>query len=343
LKVKTKKAKPKFTKKGEIKMKGRDIFVIFLAVMVFGSAISFVYADDKVDLRLRLEKGQSYKLRTSQELKINQTVPGQGGQQQTMTMTQKSVGRDIYTVEDVQADGTIVLKVTYDAMIFKQENPWQNQKIEYDSTDTSVAVGPMTPILDAIVGKSFTITIAPDGHVKEIQGADVILKRIREKINELPDDQMRAKMEMEAQFGMQYGEETLKANTESSFNMYPDNPVSIGDTWQRKATMNKGFPMIVDTIYTLKERKDGVAVIDIFAMIQTNRDTGPTEMGGVKLQYNMSGSVTGLMEMQESTGWPIRSNQGLRLTGNITVQSPDMAQPMAIPMSITGPITIEPY
>jgi hypothetical protein len=326
--------------KGETKMKGRNIFVFFMAVMILSVAISLVYAEEKVDLKLRLEKGKSYKIQTNQDMKINQTIPGQQGQQQTMTINQKTGGRNIYTVEDVQSDGTFVLKITHDAISFKQEVPTQNQIIEYDSTDTSTAVGAMS-VFNAIVGQSFTITMTPDGHIKEIKGADILLERIQEKVNELPEGQERAGLE--TQLKMQYGAETLKQNTENSFNMYPDKPVGIGDTWQRKTTLTQGFPMVIDTIYTLKERKNGIAIIDVFAMIQTNRDAGPMEMGQMKIQYNMSGSVTGLMEMQESTGWPIRSNQNLRLSGSITVQNPEMPQPMSIPMSISGTITQEPY
>ena len=318
-------------------MKVKNILAIFI-VMASSIAVSFVYADEKVDLKLRLEKGQSYKMRTLNDMKINQTIPGQ---QQTMTINQKDERKIIYTVEDVQADGTLVLKVTYNAMVFKQENPMQNQSIEYDSTDTSTAVSPMASMFDAIVGQSFTINMTPDGHVKEIKGVDLLLGRIQEKINELPEGPMRDGMEIKLK--MQYGEEALKANTENSFNMYPDNPIGIGDTWQRKTTMNQPFPMVIDSIYTLKERKDGIAVIDVFAMIQTNKEVGPMEMGAMKIQYNMSGSVTGIMEIQESTGWVIRSNQNLRLTGSVIAQSPEMPQPMSMPVSITGPITVESY
>lgn len=318
-------------------MKVKRILSIFV-VMAFSVAVSFVYADEKVDLKLRLEKGQTYKMRTLNEMKIKQTMPGQ---QQAMTINQKNETKTIYTAEDVREDGTFVLKVAYDAIAFKTENPDPNQTIEYDSADTSKAVGPMASVLGAIVGQSFTITITPDGHVKEVQGIDAFCRRMEEKINELPEGQMR--VGMETQFKMQYSEEALKANMENSFNMYPDNPIDIGDTWQRKTTMNQGFPMVIDSIYTLKERKNGIAVIDVFAMIQTNKEAGPTEMGNVKIQYKMSGSVTGIMEIQESTGWPIRSNQNLRLTGSVTVQSPEMQQPMSIPMSITGPITVESY
>lgn len=321
-------------------MKNKNIFVSFMVVIILSVAISFVYAQEKVDLKLRLEKGQSYKTRTLSDMKINQTIPGQQGQQQTMTINQKTGNSNIYTVEDVQPDSTLVLKITHDGILFKMENP-MGETMEYDSADTSTAVGPLLPIFDAIVGQSFTVTMTSDGHVKGIQGADALLGRIQGKVNELPDVQTRAAIE--SNLKAQYSEEALKTNTGNSFDMYPDKPVGIGDTWQKRTTMNQGFPMIIDTIYTLKERKDGIATIDVFAMIQTNRDASPTQMGNMNLQYNMSGSITGLMEMQESTGWPIRSNQSLRLTGSITVQSPEMQQPMSIPMSLAGTITQEPY
>ncbi len=328
-------------------MKGKNILVTFVTVMMLAVAISFVCAEDKVDLRLRLEKGQTYKMKTTQEMKINQMIPGQ---QQAMTINQKTSGINIYTVEDVQPDGSIVLKITHDTISFKQAIPMQNVDIEYDSANPSSSntTDPMSSmvssIFGAIVGQSFTVAIAPDGKVKEIKGADVILTRINEKINklQLPNDAMR--VNIETRIKSQYNEEALRANTENSFNQYPDKPIGIDDTWQKRTTvMEGGFPMIVDTIYTLKERKDGIVVIDIFAMIQTDRSARPVEMGAMKMQYNISGSVTGTVEMNESTGWTNRSNQNLRLNGSIMVQSPEMPQSMSIPISMSGTIAVEPY
>lgn len=326
--------------KGEVKMKSKNILAIFMAVVIISIVTSCIYADEKVDLKLRLEKGQSYKIRMVNDMKINQTIPGQ---QQAMTIAQKTEMRNIYTVEDVQADGALVLKITYDAILFKMEspNPQVGSNLEYDSSNPSSSGNPIASIFSAVAGQSLIMTITPDGHVKEIKGADALLGRIQEKINAVPEGPVRAGLEI--QFKAQYSEEALKANTENSFNMYPDEPVGIGDTWQKKTTINQGLPLILDSIYTLKERKDGIATIDVFAMIQSNKEAGLTEMGPMKIQYNMSGSVTGLMEMQESTGLVIRSNQGLKLSGNMIVQSPDMKQPMSIPMSLTGAITQEPY
>ncbi|MDD5455393.1 MAG: DUF6263 family protein, partial [Candidatus Ratteibacteria bacterium] len=307
-------------------MKVKHIFLMSMIAAILGIAITFAYAEDKVELKLNLQKGQSYKMQQLTDLKISQTVPGQQGQPQTMTIIQKSGNRNIYLVEDVQADSSLVLKVTHDAIFFKTENPMAGGKTEYDSTDTSTDVGPLASIFNAIVGQSFSIIITPDGHVKEVQGADELFKHIQEKINELSDAQTKAAMETSLK--LQYSKESLKANTENSFDAYPDSPVAVGDTWQRRTALNQGLPMIINAIYTLKERKDDVAVIDIFAMIQPNREAGMMDMGSTKLYYNVSGSATGILEMQESTGWIIRSDQSLKLSGTIMVQSPQMQQPM---------------
>jgi hypothetical protein len=317
----------------------KSLLIVFTVALAISMATSCIRAEDKVELSLKLKKGQTYKMKTVTDLKINQTIPGQ---QQSTTIDQKNETRNIYTVEDVQADGTLILKITHEGLFSKSENPNNPmESFEYDSTNPDSAVGPLAPILGAIVGQSFTITITPDGHVKEIQGANEILEHLQEKINELPEGPARAGVETNLK--MQYGEEALKTNTENSFNMYPDNPISIGDTWQKRTTMTQGFPMIVNSIYTLKERKDGIAVIDVFAMIQPNREAGPMQTGEMKIYYNISGSVTGLIEMEESTGWTVRSNSELRLSGTATVSHPQMQQPMSIPISISGTVTQEQF
>ncbi len=321
-------------------MKNRKIFLL-IAVMILSILIPLAYAQnkEKVELKLNLQKGQSYKIQTVSNMKINQMVPGQ---QQVITMTQNSGTKNTYTVEDTQSDSNLLLKITYDGIFSKIESPNQMEDMNYNSADPSTAGDLLAPVLGAIVGQSLTAVITTDGHVKEIKGIDTLWARIQGKINELPENAGRAGIETNLR--AQYSGEGLKQNIENSFDMYPDKPISIGDTWQRRTVMsNQAFPMIVDTIYTLKERKNGIAVIDIFAMIQPNREASPTEMGDMKLQYNISGSVTGSLEMQESTGWPVRSNQTLKLTGSVIIQSPQMQQPMSVPMSINGTITQEPY
>lgn len=316
-------------------MRGKIIFVF---VIILGLAVSSIYCEEKLDLRLRLVKGQTYKLRTIQDMKINQKIPSQN---QKVTIIQKSKVDNTYTIEDVRADGTTVMKVSYDSLFAKTESPNPAESFHYDSSDPANYFGPIASILDAIVGQSFKVIISPDGKLKEIQGADAFFGRIQEKLDELPggamNDNIRENLRME------YGEAGIRENMEGFLGMYPDNPVVVGDTWQQRTTLNRGFPMIIDSIYTLKERKDGVATVDLFSMIQTNRDVGPRDIGTAKIDYKVSGTVTGLIYIDETTGWVTSSKQGLMLSGSIAVQSPDMPQPMAVPISLSGNIIQESF
>lgn len=310
----------------------------FLIVLAFVMAVSYLFAEEKINLKLNLEKGQTYKMKTVTDMKIKQTIPGQ---QQPVKVDQRTESKDIYTVEDVKTDGTVVLKVTYDGLFSKTESPNTAESFEYNSANPSASVGPVAPIFNAIVGQSYTVTVTPEGHVKDIQDADALFEGIQEGINKVSGSQMSTSVG--ASLKAEYGEEALKSNMENLFDMYPDDPVSVGDTWQERTSRTQGFPMSVNSIYTLKDRKDGVAVIDVFALIQPNREAGSVQVGNMNLLYNVSGSVTGLMEIQESTGWVVRSNSTLRLSGAATVQSPEMQQPMTIPLSITGTIVQGPY
>jgi hypothetical protein len=317
-------------------MKIKKIVAVFWVVLVSSVMLSLLFAgeeaDKKADLRLRLEKGQSYKMKSVKDLKINQIIPGQ---QQVMTINQKTMTKNTYLVGDIQTDGNVPIKVTFDTIFFSQEGMGQN--IVYDSSNPSNSVGPMAAIWDAITGQSITIVVTPEGKVKQVQGADALLTRIQKKIADLPDAQMRHAMEISLK--MQFSEEALKNNMEGSLNVYPDKPVGIGDAWQKRTAISQGFPMSVNTTYTLREQKDAVAIIDILSTIYTDKGASPIEAGPNKVQYNMSGTLIGTMQMQESTGWITRSNTNMKLSGEMTVENSGAKQPISIPMSITGTIT----
>src|SRR4051812_21387085 len=72
-------------------------------------------AADAVDLRLRPVKGQAQKIQATVSQKITQTI---NGSEQSLTQT---IGLNYtFTTEDVAADGTATIKVSYDAVSFKQ-------------------------------------------------------------------------------------------------------------------------------------------------------------------------------------------------------------------------------
>src|SRR4051812_472467 len=85
-------------------------------------------AAETIELKLRPVKGQTLKLRSSVNQKVVNTV---NGAEQTTTQV-IGVGYTFAT-EEVAADGTATVKVTYDAVSFKQQSPLST--VEYDSAN----------------------------------------------------------------------------------------------------------------------------------------------------------------------------------------------------------------
>ena len=322
----------------------KGLVLIFTAVAVVAVMTSCIFADEKVDLRLRLEKGQSYKIRTVQDMKIIQT--NEGKQQ---TSTSKIVVEQIYDIEEVASDGNTWVKITYHSTSVKDSSQKEGEPMvweEYDSSNPPNVIPHDALGLAALAGQSYSIMVSPQGHIKDMKGIESVQSILIEKIpaanagefglNELVKEQIN--------------KEALNELMENKFAVYSDEPVGIGDSWQKKTSISQCsisnlFPQIVDTIYTLKERKDGIAIIDVFSLIQPNFETKPIEVGKEKkIQLKLSGDSAGTIELEESTGWAIRSIQNIKLNGQVIIQGTDVPQGMVtVPISIVGTITTEPY
>lgn len=73
-------------------------------------------------------------------------------------------------------------------------------------------------------------------------------------------------------------------------------------------------------------------------------DSKLIEMNGMKINMQMTGSMQGDMEVDEATGWMLRSKINMQFAGAMKMApSPMMPEGMTIPMSIIGTVTAEPF
>jgi len=99
--------------------------------------------------------------------------------------------------------------------------------------------------------------------------------------------------------------------------------------------------MILESKWTLKERKNGVAVIEVASTIKPNPQAKPTEMGqGITSSSEFTGNQQGLIEMQESTGLIIRSKINQQMSGQNKITRPGVSDTVT-PMEITGVVSME--
>ena len=285
---------------------------------------------DRVLLRLRLEKGKSYLLKVTMDQKIVQTVMGN-----EQKITQKMGMGYAFDITDVDADGMMSGKVTYKSVVFEQQGPMG--LVKYDSENPPEKVHPMAAGFAALAGSSFTMKMTALGRVKELAGVSEMLKKI---ISDLPDGPQ--KKIMAKQFETQFGDKAIGEMMENMMAYYPDKAVGVGGRWVQTMILSKGFPMTIENTYTLKDRKNGTAILGVASTIKPNKKAEPLKMGQMTMTYTMTGTQEGTLSMDEATGWIRAGTLKQDIAGEIKLDGiPGADQPMNLPMTVKSEITYE--
>jgi hypothetical protein len=327
-------------------------FVLISCGLLLALAGTSRAAEDKLELRLRLKKGDTYRLRLTVEQHIEQgagTTTGGGagagggnaaGANPAPTPPQsldQSMGVG-YTmaVKDVAADGAMTIETTYDAVVFRQKG--RAGVIEYDSTNPPKQLNPAARAFSVLPGLSFSMTLTPAGGVTAVEGLNEMLAEVVRRLS-LPEGPERANLQKV--LTEQFGEAAMKQNMQNLFALYPPAAVAVGESWQRKMVVNKGFPLVIDGTYTLKGRAGGVASIELKANLSPNDAAGPVELGTGKMGYELSGEEVGTAKVEEATGWTQSLETTQDLSGSIRFHTGANAE-TTVPITVKSKVTMEP-
>ena len=306
--------------------------VFAVAVMITLGVVP-TKADEQMQYKLKLQKGQKYYIKMTNEQKISQTIMGQ---EQSIDATM-GMGIDL-DVNDVNDNGDAWVDYTYKWMQLRQKSPMG--ETEYDSSKKDSPVPLDAQGYAALLGEGFALQITPSGEVKQVKGLEKMRGNIQ---NKLPEGPMREG----AMKGLeQYlGEEAIKEQTESSMAIYPDKPVGIDDSWSKTFVLSFGLAAIIENTWTLKSRENGVATIEVVSNIKPNPQAKPMEIGTTKISHEFSGKQQGLVKIQESTGQLLHSKAEQQLSGQVKIidtgAPAGSGQEMTIPMKINSVTTIE--
>ena len=281
----------------------------------------------KLDLKLRLEPGKSYGAKMIADQTITQTLMGQ-----TQTITQ-SIGMGYtYQVQSVDPDGSMWVKITYDWVSYKQDSPMG--KVSYDSANPPATVPEAAIGYAALVGRGFSAKITPTGEMTDVRGADQMVAEILGAMN-LPAGSARD--QVEALLRTQLSDEALKDSFEKAALFYPDKPIAVGDSWSGQIALASGMPMILDTTWTLKARKNSVATVETRSDARPNPGAKPLELAGMSISYELSGVQSGSMDLDEKTGWLLGGTLKQDVSGKVS------AMGTSWPITIVSNIRFEPW
>jgi hypothetical protein len=285
-----------------------------------------------VSIKLNLQQGETYGLQTTMTQTIHQTIEGES---QVIAQTYR-IGYSV-NVAKVEPNGNIVARAQFSSVAMKMNAPGLGE-IAFDSASTTTSTSPETQAIGAVfgamVGKGFSMTITPTGAVQNVTGLEELVNSILDSLGLSAEEFASSKQTLEQQFSAEAQQDAWS----SSLDYLPSGPVSVGQSWKKQASLSQGFPILLDTSYTLKDLKGGIATIDVSSTIQSATDAS-MDLQGLGISYQLSGTQTGTIQVRLDTGWIAKSSMQQSISGTIGAKIGD--QELSWPMSIETQIAEE--
>ena len=273
---------------------------VFILVSIFAvpgcSESDNAKAPDEVTLRFNLQKGKSYTYKMDVE-----------SEQAIQNNTMESDMSFVYEVEVIGDSNNVkTLKTTYERIRMEMtgaKTPTgesRDFRIDTDqpNKDTVSSVDKPLSMLNnmfyAIKGKSFLMKVDAEGHVVEVSG----LSEMQEAMLGALQVEPSIRETFRNAFASQFNERTLKKAFDQAFNIFPNKPVRVGDTWEKQVNLAGSISMTI--VYTVKEISDKKAVLDVHSNIKSGGSTG-TQTGTMQVDL-ASGLVTSATIEQKMEG-----------------------------------------
>jgi hypothetical protein len=247
------------------------MMVLVATLSILAAATGSAFAQD-VRLQYHWTKGEEARHRLLQQTTTAIVgLPG-SSEQVTVEASMSEVVRT--TVEDVAADGTATLRYVYESARWETKSPTGTMTIDTTASNSANAGGPdaVKNILNALIGESFVLVMAPNGQVQKAEGLDRMIDKMFTSFRPDPTT-----MPMLEGFRNYFSQDGVR-NAFTQGYRFPDRSLTPGDTWDESFTATiPGFARQTrNTQFTLKEIEttsgDRVARIATSVMIQSTPD-----------------------------------------------------------------------
>jgi hypothetical protein len=252
----------------------------------------------KEGLRFNLQTGKTYEFKTSYlvtrgfENKILSNISNQ------------------YSIEVMEKSGNIsTLKVTYDDFFMgsvtdtlENEPDTSHQKESFDPGSL------LNSIYRSLKGKSFYMVVNAVGNVVEVRGLKELLMPV---IDTLPIP-LKMKEMGKQMFTSDFGVGLIAKTFSQGFDIFPNKPVKTGDSWEKEIQLNGLIPISANTVYTVKEIKNGQVKLDAKSLLENNNRKGEV------ISTYLVDMDTGLIldaTMNTKFGIPVMVSSTARITG----------------------------
>ena len=264
----------------------------------------------QVTLRWKYVAGSELVYRTANRSEA--TIPTLGGNavnEYTQTMR--------WSVREVAPSGDATVTVTTEHVQVETSGPIGN--VSYDSRTDEAPTAPEAQIFAAMTGLSHTMVIGPEGTVKSVQEMDQLIDEIMEA---LPPEAVALGQSM---LEKTFSEESMTNLMQQSIQVFPQEPVGPGDSWQRSFSVQAPVIGVTTTNLTFTvdciEERDGRTV----AVISSTGDMVVGEGAGGQLagMFEIGDvEITGTMNFDLDRGLMLSSTttSNIEMTLSVTGQ-----------------------
>lgn len=279
------------------------------AVLVVALGATAV-AQDKQKFDLKLEKDKKF----YQEMTtaVTQVIKVQG---QDLTQKQESTFFFEYTPLKQEGDKwTVKQKVEG----LKMAIDISGNPITFDSTKPEAGGSAGNPgLMDFfknLVGSEFTVTYGKDMKVEKVDGKDEFVKKLG-----------AGNAQMDSLLKKILTDDALKQMADPTFGMIPEQPKAVGESWERKATLNLGPIGTYEVTYkfTYKGREKDLDKVEVATTLSYKAPTENTEglLFRIKSGELKSDPATppGVILYNPKTGRIESADIGLKIKGELMV------------------------
>ena len=252
---------------------------------------------------MALEKGANFNYEVTSTNNIGMSIMGQD-----MSVDGRSSQDFNFVVKAIQPTGVTDIDFKIDRITVDATIP-MTDAISYDSNsgNTDSPLGS----LGGLIGKTMQASLNKKGTVTSIEGADGMLKQVLGKV--------KGGAQMATILEGYIGEEAFKNSFATLTGFSQGKVLKVGDTWSKQVDTKSGVSLNTDYTYTIREHSGGKITIDVTGESKSDPNANPIETQGMKMSYNLAGPVTGVIVVDEKTGWAITSDVQQDLSGKMVI------------------------
>ena len=283
----------------------RKVLFFTLSVIFFAACSS----TKPLTMNMSLEKGASFNYSITSANDMGFSVMGQD-----MSTTGESVSNYNFVVKEVQPTGITEVDFKITKMTVNQSVPMMGD-MSFDSSEKTDESSPFAG-LGGMIGKTMQVGFDKQGNVTSIEGADIIMKDVLSKV--------KGGEQIKQMLDSYLGEESFKNIFATLTGYAQGRSLKVGDSWSKKLNSKGGISLNSEYTYTIRERNNGQVTIDISGKAKNDPNAKPIEVQGMKITYKLAGPITGVVVVEEKTGWAITSDVQQNLEGKLTMSGTPM-------------------